>query len=213
MGVYYNMDCEKESNILCLNSSLRKALRILLNSKYLDLTIDPATEHFGLRFYTLFNRLDAVGGVIPELKNGDLISLQANIITPVGYNPLFDNTDRNTILPTCDLRSIAFVVQENGVDDLLRELKCKYQDEEIYNSPCSCNEDLLAALLSCRCDAFSSVSIYEIGVDAIDRSNNPIRGKVVAYDSQLIWVQATTNGIPPTFYIVPLNSISFVCKQ
>ena len=65
---YCNEHCEKENHNLCLNNNLRKALRIMLNFKYLDLTIDPNTAHYGLRFYTLFNRLDAVGGFVPELK-------------------------------------------------------------------------------------------------------------------------------------------------
>lgn len=207
---YYNEHYEKENPNLCVNNNLRKALRILLNFKYLDLTIDPNTAHFGLRFYTLFNRLDAVGGFIPELKHNSFVSLQADITVPAGYRPAFDNTNRSTIIPICDLRAVAFVVERGRTNDLLKELRRNYDDAKIYNIPCSCNKDILDVLVNCQCDAFNNTMVYEIGVEAIDRSNNPIRGKIVAYDSQLIWVQGIDTDVPPTFYIVPLKYISFI---
>ena len=204
----HNNLCPKNS--LCLKDSLIKALELVLNFDYLDLTIDVPAQHYGLRFYTLFNRLDAVGGITPSLTYDDFISLQADISVPAGYNPAFDNTDRNTIIPVCALRAVAFVVEPRGVDILLRELKRLYRGTKIYNTDCSCNKDILDALVNCKCNPFNSTAIYEIGIDAIDRSFNPARGKIVAYDSQLVWVQSVEFGFPPTFYIVPLKYISFI---
>ena len=209
--LYPNENIENKNTNLCTDSGLRKALKILLNFHHLDLTIDPATAHYGLRFYNLFNRLDAAGGVIPVLKSDNYVYLRADITVPAGYTPRFDNTDRSTIIPVCAITAVAAVVDECGVNDLLRILKKKY-DDEICDTICSCDMDLLEALLGCQCDAFNNSIIYEIGVKAIDRSNNPIRGKIVAYDSKLIWVQSTDTDTPPTFYIVPLRDISFVCK-
>lgn len=210
---YYGYCCSGEPSNACLNNNLRKALEILLNFKYLELTIDPSTAHYGLRFYTLFNRLDAVNDIMPVLTNNSFIALQANITVPAGYAPLFDTTDRNTIIPLCDLRAVAFVVEEGRVNRLLRELKMAYKDVLIYNQACSCNKDILDVLVDCECNPFNESTVYEIGIRAIDRANNPIRGKVVAYDSQIIWVQAVATDVPPTFYIVPLNYISFICRE
>lgn len=210
-NVYCNEYNEKKDSNICVNNSLIKALIILLNFKYLDLTINESTANYGLRFYTLFNRLDAVGQVMPELRN-KFVSLKANINVPNGYDERFDNIDRNTIIPICDLRAIAFVVEDDKVDDLLRELRRNYECTTICDIPCSCNNAILDVLVKCKCNPFfNRNTVYEIGTKAIDRSNNPIRGKIVAYDSQLIWVQGVADDVPPTFYIVPLKDISFIC--
>lgn len=195
-----------------LINSLRKALKVLLNCKCLDLTIKPHKGHLGLRFYTEFNRLDSVGKTVPELKKDDFIALNANITVPAGYEAAFDDTNRRTIISLCDLRAVAAVVEEDEACKLLKELKRKYDHVEVYETNSSCNKDILDALLNCKCDVFNIDPVYEIFVRAIGRSFKPIKGEIVAYDSQLLWVRATDCDVPSTFYIVPLDYISFISR-
>lgn len=201
----------READNLYMYEKLRKALKILLNPEYLDLNIDSKTAHYGLRFYITFNRLDAVRDVIPVLKSDNCISLKANII-PLVDDACFDNMDRTTIIPFSDLRAVAAVIVKDKVNDFLRELKVNYHDVIIYDTVCSCSKDILDTLLNSESDAFNLTPIYEIGICSIDRSNNPIRGKIVAYDSQLLWIQSINADVPPTFFIIPLKYISFITK-
>jgi hypothetical protein len=141
-----------------------------------------------------------------------LISINANIYVPAGYNPTFDTTSRDTVIPICDLRAVALVIQTGKVEEFLNLLRRSYQGLVIQSIPCSCNIAILEALVNYKCDAFSNNNVYEIGVSAIDRSYNPIRGRIVAYDSQLMWIQDANPNLTSTFYIVPLTYISFIIK-
>ena len=77
-------------------SSVTKALKFILNSDLLDLTIDTSAAHYGLRFYTEFNRIDAVDEMPKLVVNNNLVSCTANIITPVDYPSRFDNLMNHT---------------------------------------------------------------------------------------------------------------------
>jgi hypothetical protein len=206
-----NVKHEEEKKDPCMYDNIKKAVKIILNFEYLDLTIYPNTAHYGLRFYTAFNRLDAVGKKVPRLIGDRLIALKANITVPSGYTPRFDNTDRETIIPICDLRAVAFVAERCKADNFLRELRRNYKRIKVEDEVCSCNKEILEVLTKHKFNYCEREPIFEIGVRAIDRSNNPIRGKVVAYDSQVVWIQSVATDIPPTFYLVPLdNNISYI---
>lgn len=157
-----------------------------------------------------------------------VLYLLANIIVPKAYDPLFDNTERNTILPIKEIRAIAFVANENAVTALLEELEIMYpkvkkqvgcgvlinqrlnqllQNQSDNTDKCNL---VLATILNQHCDFFEEEAVFEVGIDAIDRSNNPARGTVVAYDEELVWIKSVDT--PTTFYIVPFDYMSFICK-
>lgn len=187
--------------------SIIRALKFILNSDYLDLTINPATAHYGLRFYTDFNRIEALNEMPQLIVNNNLIDLTANIITPVGYPSRFNNLDRETILPVSDIVAVALVVKPDKLDQFLNQLIMIYEPIPL---PCDSKDDNNRQLAELFMWA-KGTKRFDIGIDAIDRSNNPASGKVIVGDEELIWVQGTATDVPPTFYIVLMNKIPFVC--
>lgn len=188
-------------------ASIIRALKFILNSDFLDLTIDPNTAHYGLRFYTTFNRIEAVNEMPKLVAHNNLVDLNANIITPVGYPSRFDNLDIETLIPVTDIVAVALVVKPEKLGEFLRRLIKIY---EYLPLPCesqfNSNREIVEELI---CNKITDV--FNIGIDAIDRSNNPAKGKVIAGDESLIWVRGIATDVPPTFYVVLLDKIPFIC--
>ena len=192
------------------NGDLIDALRFLFNFNGLDLSIDDMGSNNGLRFYTLFNRLDAVNCVCPRLKCNSLVSLNADITVPNGYTPEFDDTDRNAIIPVNAIQAVQFSICRDSLRCFCEEIRRRYN-----RCPRDFNfterTDLLNALINFRCNAFNTE--YEIGVDAIDLSNRPVSGIIIGYSEELLWVKSTERGKNQKFYLIPLDSISFILQK
>lgn len=190
------------------NGSLINALRFLLNFNGLDLNTDTNR----VRFYTLFNRLDALKCSCPKLKCNSIVSLNANIDVPNAYTPEFDTTDRNAIIPVNAIQSVEFSIRRECLKAFCDEIRRRYNRCPRDFEP---NErtDLLNALINFRCNAFKT--IYEIGVDAIDLSNRPISGVIIGYSDELLWVKSVDddNKCSERFFLIPLDSISFVLRK
>lgn len=75
-------------------------------------------------------------------------------------------------------------------------------------SDANCNSEIAEFLTQ-----NNDIENFDIALDAIDRSNNPARGKVICIDNDLIWIKGTDTDVPPTFYIVQINKIPFICKS
>lgn len=195
--------CNCESEI----SSIKKALRILVNTKGLDLTIDPSCGQYGLRFYTTFSRHDALYEMPVLTAKNSAISLLANISVPNGYEALFDNTERNELITLHDLKAVAFIIKEEYVDMLLAKLASSY--------PCSLTLDpgLNSSLITELVCNGGMEAVYEFGVPAIDRSFNTIRGTIAAYDSNVVWIKSVDGDGLPTFFIIPIGEIAYVLQQ
>lgn len=188
-------------------SSIIRALRFILNSDLLDLTLDTSKAHYGLRFYTEFNRIDAVYEM-PKLLANNLINLTANIITPVDYPSRVDNLMREIFIPTTDIVCVALVVKEDKLDEFISELSNVYDWSRLPSeSNVNCNREIAELLINNK-----DTDSFEIAIDAIDRSNNPAKGKVIFIDDDLIWIKGIDTDVPPTFYIVSMNKIPFICK-
>ena len=187
-------------------TSIIRALKLILNSDFLDLTINSDTSNYGLRFYTTFNRIEAVNEMPQLVRCNNLVNLTANIITPVGYTSAFNNLNRETFIPVTDIVAVALVVKPDKLNEFLRQLNRRYSSIPLpprsrYNS----NRELLELFIFNQ-----NAKNFDIGVNTIDRSNNPVRGRVIADDNDLIWVRAIDTDIPPTFYIVLMDNISFI---
>ena len=179
-------------------SSVTKALKFILNSDLLDLTIDTSAAHYGLRFYTEFNRIDAVDEMPKLVVNNNLVSCTANIITPVDYPSRFDNLMREIFIPVTDIIGIALVVKEEKLDEFMDQLSKIYDWSRLPSeSDANCNSEIAEFLTQ-----NNDIENFDIALDAIDRSNNPARGKVICIDNDLIWIKGTDTDVPPTFYIV-----------
>ena len=55
--------------------------------------------------------------------------------------------------------------------------------------------------------------LSEIGVDAIDLSNRPVSGIIIGYSEELLWVKSTEKCRNQRFYLIPLDSISFILQK
>lgn len=192
------------------NGDLIEALRFLFNFNGLDLSIDEMRNKDGLRIHTLFNRIDAVNCVCPRLKCNSLVSLNADITVPNGYTPESDTRNRNAIVPVNAIQAVEFSICRDSLRCFCEEIRRRFNRcPRDFTS----NErtDLLNALINFRCNAFNTV--YEIGVDAMDLSNRPIIGMIIGYSEELLWVKSTEKCSNHKFYLIPLDSISFVLQK
>ncbi|WP_195988058.1 hypothetical protein [Clostridium sp. D53t1_180928_C8] len=103
-------------------ASMRRTLKFIFNSDCLDLKINPSTNNYGLRFYTLFNRIETVKNMPKLIVNQGLVELTANIITPVIYPSRFNNLNTETIIPITKITAIALVVKPEKLDKFLEKL-------------------------------------------------------------------------------------------
>ena len=187
-------------------TSIIRALKLILNSDFLDLTIDSDTSNYGLRLYTSFNRIEAVNEMPQLVRCNNLVNLTANIITPVGYTSEFDNLNRETFIPVTDIVAVALVVKPDKLDEFLRQLNNVYSFIPLpHKSRFNSNRELLELFIFNQ-----DTKNFDIGINAIDLSNKPVKGRVIADDNDLIWVRGIDDNVPPTFYIVLMDNISFI---
>lgn len=192
------------------NGTLRSALRFLFNFNGLDLFIDEVEKRNGVRFYTLFNRLDAVNCVTPRVKCNTLVSLNADVTVPNNYPVLFDKDDRNAIIPVDAIQAVEFSICRDRLRCFCEEIRRRYNKcprDFLYNE----EVDLLNALINFNCNAFNTV--YEIGVNAIDLANNPVEGTIIGYSEDLIWVKSSERRRDQRFFLIPLRAIAFVLQK
>ena len=191
------------------NGDLIDALRFLLNFK--GVNIDDA----GVKFYTLFNRLDKDNCACPRLKCNSIVSLNADITVPNAYTPEFDTTNRSAIIPVNAIQAVEFLIHKDCVRAFCNEIRRRYNGCPRDLAPGQ-RTDLLNALINFRCNAFDR--LYEICVNAIDLSNRPICGRIIGYSDELLWVKSVCNDDEGNrrserFYLIPLDSISFVLQK
>mgnify|MGYP002535265442 CR=1 FL=1 len=107
------------------------------------------------------------------------------------------------------IREVCKFIKEEKLDEFMDQLSKIYDWSRLPSeSDVNCNSEIAEFLTQ-----NNDIENFDIALDAIDRSNNPARGKVICIDNDLIWIKGTDTDVPPTFYIVQMNKIPFICKS